>query len=433
LSGPYKVTINFPDGYGEWDTVVIATNVGDLELAQGSWGLKGLGAGMGNPTNTLTVDSGTTLDIWSGTGGTTDGYNKNIHVLSGGAFQILTGFNNFNANMTLEYGVAFTAVYGGGNQSMNGAYTLNGMVHFELGDANFVFTNVISGSGGFVWDAYNHEMILQAANTYAGPTVIGSGLTLALSGSGSIADSALIFFGGFNPANNSLDVSGRSDQTLTLANGQTLAGIGSINGSLVVSPGATLSPSGTNVTLGIIEGSSSTGVIAVSNAITLNGTTVMKLNGSGVNDEVQSGTGITYGGTLNLVSISGSPLVNGNSFHIFSAASYAGSFAGIAPATPGPGLAWGTNQLNSGVLNVVAAPSQPTINSASVSAGTLVFSGTNGTANGTFYVLTTANLAAPLTNWVTLTTNSFNANGNFSVTNAINPGAPQQFYCIKSQ
>ena len=78
-------------------------------------------------------------------------------------------------------------------------------------------------------------------------------------------------------------------------------------------------------------GSSSTGVIAVSNAITLNGTTVMKLNGSGVNDEVQSGTGITYGGTLNLVSISGSALVNGNSFHIFSAASYAGSFAGIAP------------------------------------------------------------------------------------------------------
>jgi alpha-galactosidase len=431
LTGPYKVTINFPGGgYGEWDTVAIATNVGNFELAQGSWGLKGLGAGMGNPTNTLTVDSGTTLDIWNSSYGPTDGYNINIHVLTNGTFQILTGFDYFNANMTLENDVSFNAYYGSGNQSMNGAFTLNGIVHFVLGDANFVFTNVISGSGGFVWDAYNHEMVLQAANTYAGPTVIGGGLTLALSGSGSIADSALIFFGGSNPTNNSLDVSGRSDQTLTLASGQTLAGIGGINGSLAVSPGATLSPSGTNVTLGITEGSSSTGTIVVSNAITLNGTTVLKLNGSGINDKVQSGAGITYGGTLSLVNISGSPLANGNSFHIFSAASYAGSFASITPATPGPSLAWGTSQLNIGVLNVVP---EPIINSVAVSAGNLIFSGTNGTASGTFYVLTTTNVAAPLTNWVTLSTNSFNANGTFSVTNAIAPGTPQRFYCIRPQ
>jgi len=432
LSGPYKVTINFPGGYGEWDTVSIAGNVGDFELAQGSWGLKGLGAGMGNPANTLTVDSGTTLDIWNGTGGTTNGYNKNFHVLANGACQILTGFNYFNANMTLENDVAFTAVYGSGDQSVNGTFTLNGIVHFMLGDANFIFTNVISGPGGFVWDAYNHEIILQAANTYTGPTVIGAGLTLALGGSGSIAGSALIFFGGSNAANNSLDVSGRSDQTLTLASGQTLAGIGSINGSLVVSPGAILSPSGTNITLRTTEGSSSTGIIAASNTITLNGTTVVKLNGSGVNDQVRSGAGITCGGTLNLVNISGAPLADGNSFKVFSAASYAGSFASLTPATPGSGLVWGTSQLNAGVINVVAAP-QPVINSVKISEGNLIFSGTNGLASGTFYVLTATNLTTPATNWVTLSTNSFNANGSFNVTNVINPGAPQRFYCIKPQ
>jgi autotransporter-associated beta strand protein len=431
LAGPYKVTINFPGGYGEWDTVAIATNVGDFELAQGSWGLKGLGAGMGNPTNTLKVDSGTQLDIWSGTGGTTDGYNKNIHVLSNGTFQILSGFTNFNADMTLENDVVFTAVDGSGNQSMNGTFTLNGIVHFEFGEANFIFTNVVSGSGGFVWDAYNHEMILQAANIYTGPTVISNGLTLVLSGSGSIADSALIFFGGSNPTNNSLDVSGRSDQTLTLASGQTLAGIGGINGNLVVSSGATLSPSGTNITLGIIEGSSSTGTITVSNTISLNGTTILKLNGSGINDEVQAGAGITYGGTLNLVNISDAPLAIGNNFQLFNAKSYAGSFAGLTPAKPGIGLAWGTSQLNIGVINVVAA--QPTINSAAISAGNLVFSGTNGAADGAFYVLTTTNLTIPLTNWVTLSTNSFTASGNFSVTIAITTGAPQRFYCIEQQ
>jgi len=432
LTGPHKVTISFPGGgYGEWDTVQIATNVGNLELAQGSWGLKGLGHSLGNPASTLTVDSGTTLDIWNSSYGPTDGYNNNIHVLANATFQILTGFDYFNANMTLENGVAFNSFYGSGNnQMMNGTYILNGIVHFVFGDSYFIFTNVISGPGGFVWDAYNHKMIFMAANTYQGPTVIGNGLTLALSGIGSISNSALIFLGGSNPLNNSLDVSGRSDQTLTLASGQTLAGIGAINGSLVVSSGATLSPAGTNVTLGMTEGSSSTGTISCYSAVTLNGATVIKLNGSGVNDEVQSFAGITYGGTLQLVNISGSPLAAGDSFQVFNAGSYTGSFANITPPTPGNGLAWDTSQLNSGLLRVVAAP---IINSVAVSAGGLVFSGTNGVANGTYYVLTTTNLTIPIVNWRTLSTNSFDANGNFSVTNSTSPGIPQQFYSIEEE
>ncbi|HMD55565.1 MAG TPA: hypothetical protein VKJ65_13535, partial [Phycisphaerae bacterium] len=374
-----------------------------------------------------TVDSGTELDFWTGD----PGYAKNFHVLTNGLFQFLTGFTTFNGNFTLENGANFDAFYGSGNQTLNGSFTLNGIAHFIFDNANFIFTDVLSGTGGFVWDAYNQQMLLQAANTYSGPTVIGGGLTLALTGNGSISQSSLIFLGGSNPTNDSLDVSGRPDQTLTLASGQTLAGIGGIGGSLAVSAGATLSPSGTNTLLGITSGANSTGTIAVSNAVTLNGTTVIKLDGSGVNDEVQAGAGITYGGTLNLVNISGAPLAVGNSFQIFSAASYAGSFANIVPATPGAGLAWGTSQLNIGFLNVVAAPSQPVISSTIVSGGNLIFSGTNGVANGTYYVLTSTNLATPLANWTPLVTNTFDANGGFSVTNAITSGTPQLFYCIQ--
>ena len=44
----------------------------------------------------------------------------------------------------------------------------------------------------------------------------------------------MFFFGGNNPAIPHIDVSGRTDKTLTLATGQTLSGIGSINGSLVI-------------------------------------------------------------------------------------------------------------------------------------------------------------------------------------------------------
>src|SRR5258705_8508252 len=137
---------------------------------------------------------------------------------------------------------------------MNGTYTLNGMVRMQIGDSTVTFTNVISGPGGFVWDNYNNQVVFTASNTYAGPSVIGDGRTLALTGNGAISQSSLIFFGGNSLASVRLDVSGRPDQTLTLAGGQTLAGIGMINGKLSMAAGATLSPAGTNTTLGITAG-----------------------------------------------------------------------------------------------------------------------------------------------------------------------------------
>jgi hypothetical protein len=255
-----------------------------------------------------------------------------------------------------------------------------------------------------------------------------------LIGNGSISHSSLIFFGGSSSTNVAVDVSGRPDKTLTLASGQSLAGIGRINGNLAVTAGATLSPAGTNTTLGITAGANATGTITATNAIVLNGTTVIKLNGSGVNDVVQStGAGITYGGTLNLVNISGAPLAVSNSFQIFSAASYSGSVANITPATPGAGLAWDTTQLHSGKLKVVAAPSQPVINSVTVSGSSFIFSGTNGRANSNYVVLTSSDVAVPLINWTVLLTNTFDTNGAFHATNTISAGNPQQFYCIQLQ
>jgi len=60
-------------------------------------------------------------------------------------------------------------------------------------------------------------MILMATNTYTGPTVLGSGQQVTLTGNGSISQSSLIFFGGNNAGSVHIDVSGRADQTLTLA------------------------------------------------------------------------------------------------------------------------------------------------------------------------------------------------------------------------
>jgi hypothetical protein len=428
ISGPHKITVNWNDPadshYGQWTGVTIATNVGDIEVAAGSLGILNMGTTFGNPAGNVIIDTGAAVDFYAGD----PGYAKNFDVKTNGSIELLAGTTSFNGDVTLENGGNFDAFSSSsGIYKVSGPVTLNGVAHILVGQTNLIFTNVISGTGGFVFDAYDHEILLGASNTYTGPTVIGGALTLGLTNNGSISHSSLIWLGGAT-----IDVSGRPDNTLALTSGQTLGGIGTISGTLVVPAGATISPAGTNITLGLTEGSSTTGIITANNNVTLNGTTVLKLNGSGTNDEVQAGLSITYGGTLSLVNISGAPYAVSNSFLIFSAASYAGSFASITPATPGAGLAWDTSQLNTfGVLNVVAAPSQPVISSTKESGGNLIFSGTGGTNNGTYYVLTSTNLTIPLTNWTPLVTNTFDATGAFSVTNAISPTVPKQFYIIK--
>jgi len=87
--------------------------------------------------------------------------------------------------------------------------------------------------------------------------------------------------------------------------------------------------------------------------------------------------------------------------------------------------------LNIGVLNVASGPVQPDIGSTRVLGGNLIFSGTGGTTNGNYSVLTTTNITTPQTNWTALVTNSFDANGAFSVTNAIDPATRQRFYRLK--
>jgi hypothetical protein len=470
ISGPHNLTIDWSAGagYGEWNSMTIGSDVPEILVTNGSsLGMKNMDTSCQNPGTLFSIGSGCQLTFYTGgfngsiaaagqvaiytgtfsgstidvqTGGIVNIYDSGanisastVHVQTGGIVYLYApGINFSGSNLIFEDNCQWVTYYNSGQNNIDNAVTFNGVVHFIIGNHSMVYTNVLSGTGGFVVDYYDDEVVLSAPNTYSGPTIIGSSGNnpeVALTGNGSISHSSPIFFGGSDSTVAHLDVSGRSDQTLTLASGQTLAGIGGITGSLVVSPGAILSPSGSNTTIGITTGANSTGTIAASGSVALNGTTVLKLNGSGVNDEVQAGAGITYGGTLSLDNISGAALAAGNSFQIFSAASYAGSFSSITPATPGSGLVWNTSQLNIGVLNVAAAPG---ITSVKESAGNLIFSGSNGKPGGTFHVLTTTNLTTPLTNWVVLSTNSFNANGTFNVTNAVNPGTHQQFYVIEA-
>ncbi len=436
ITGPYHLTVDWADTnnpYGEWTAVTIGANVAGITLTNGSkLGVHNMDTAFQNPATVTTVQTNCQLIFWNG------GWNGTVHLLGGGqAFQFGAPGAFDGYNVIMENGAVWNTYGGSGAQSINVPITLNGVARFVIGDQDRMYTNVISGTGGIVADVYNHAMILSASNTYMAPTILGSdGNTpvVTLTGNGSISHSSPIFFAGSDPNVAHMDVTGRSDQTLTLASGQTLAGVGGVNGSIVVSAGATLSPSGSATALGVTWGSTNAvGTIAASANITLNGTTVIKLDGSGTNDAVQAGGNIIYGGTLNLMNIGSSPLAAGDSFQIFSAANRTGSFANITPTTPGSGLAWDTSQLSSGIVSVITGSSQPVIGSTRVSSGNLIFSGTGGTASGTYYVLTSTNLATPLTNWMSLSTNAFDGSGNFNVTNAINPGNPRQFYLIKTQ
>ena len=426
VTGPHKLTINRGPGvYGEWSGAALNNSVGDIELLSGKLGIKNMGASFGNPAANFIVDPGTELDFWTGE----PGYVKNFQVLSNSTFQILTGFTNFYGNLALDNDVLFAAYGGtGGNETFGGAFILNGIVHFMLGNGDFLFTNVISGPGGFVWDAYDHELIFRAANTYTGPTIIGDGLTLALAGNGSISQSSLIFFGGDSADNIALDASGRPDDTLTLAAGQTLGGVGTVSGRLTVQPGALVAPGGTNILLGITNGASATGTLTASSDVTLNGSVLMKLDGPGASDEITSTTKINFGGTLSLANISGAPLASGNSFQVFAAPVLNGSFSSITPSTPGSGLLWDTAHLNAGVLSVVPAPG---ITGVKMSGANFTFTGTNGTPHANYLILTTTNLALPMINWTVMATNSFDTGGNFHVTNSVGAGSNARFYLVQ--
>jgi fibronectin-binding autotransporter adhesin len=443
ITGPHTLAIDWSADsansyYGQWDSVgigadltnIICTNALSGNGVTTGLGMTGMDTAFQNPDTFMTINTNCQLVFYSG------GFNGSIHLLGGGQIDHYAAPGGFYGNnIIMESNSAFISYDGTGDTTpVDSAVTLNGVAHFVIGDHDMVYSNIISGPGGFVEDYYNNEMVFSASNTYSGPTVIGSSGNspeVALTGNGSISHSSLIFFGGNSPTVAHFDVSGRSDDTLTLADGQTLVGIGGVNGSLVVSTGAIISPGGTNTTIGITTGSNPVGELAASDNITLDGTTIIKLNGS-TNDLISAAAGITYGGSLDLVNISSSPLSAGTTFQIFNAATYSGSFTSITPATPGAGLAWDTSHLNSGKIGVITPGSTgPVIGGTKLIGGNLVLSGTGGTANGTYYVLTTTNLTTPLANWVPLATNTYDASGDFNVTNAVNTGSPQQFYLIK--
>jgi hypothetical protein len=70
----------------------------------------------------------------------------------------------------------------------------------------------------------------------------------------------------------------------------------------------------------------------------------------------------------------------------------------------------------------------PRIGALGLNAASFIFSGSNGVPGNIYYVIATTNLAQPVAQWATVSTNLFDASGNFNCTNSFSTRTPQKYY-----
>ena len=397
---PFKLTKVGPNQFGLQNLTTVDPALGDIEVQQGTLEFNGTTPSMGDPLHTNIVDAGATLQFASSS-------------------VVWNKFFNLNGNGTANTVNNNTAA----STELAGPVEIHGGVIFNVGGNLLTISGVISGDGSLIKNG-GTAMVLTGNNTYTGDTVINTG-ALRVGGNATIMSSNIIINAGAT-----LTATGRVDATFTLNANQTLSGNGVINGQLVTLAGSTIAP-----------GVNGVGALTVSNAVTLGGTNSFDLDQDNkTNDVLNVNAGITYGGTLNLTTLT-SALTNGATFKLFKALSYGGSFAGITPATPGAGLTWNTAALSSGIIGVTnnGTVTTPTTNASitSVTAvGTnLVVHGTNNNVPNTgfhYVVLTSTNIALPLGSWTAVATNSFNTNGTFDYTNPVVTTTPRLFIDVKA-
>jgi len=253
LSGSWLVAS--PGGFGlggDKSRAMVLTNFNLSGASTLSNGVAGNGGGTiiyagnaANFTGPVATSFGTTLQSYSQTnlGGNPSSFNAAQFILDSGVFQPLTSMSLINANsgMTLNPG--------GGTFNVASGLTLT-------------IGNPISGPGGLT-NSGGGQLVLTGTNSYTGATAINAG-TLMLNG-------------------NSLACT----NTITVASGATLGGIGTNGGSVILNAGGQLAPGLTN----------NIGTLVLTNNLTLNGSYLL-FNLAGVaNDRVAVGNNLTANGT----------------------------------------------------------------------------------------------------------------------------------------
>ncbi len=297
---------------------------------------------------------------------------------------------------TFDTGGTITAL---DNMSITGTAQVTGTTRFSFAKAGaqawtVTTTNVLTGPAWVVNSGTALSLGSASKCTVSDLTVNGS---LTVTG-----NSTLVVVGSSTPSTNNAG-------SITVNSGSGLGGNGGIGASVTLSAGAFA----TN-TIGFDTNGVVNTTLTLTNALVLNGNTF----------HVSTGTNVLGAGDYPLMTNS----VGG----------ITGSFAS-SPVISGAGLASGLagTVIRNGyvvLLHVAITTSNPPVITSTVLNGSnLIISGTNssGSAGGTYYVRATNNLTIPFASWPRISTNIYGTGGAFSVTNAVNPSVPQNFYRIE--
>ena len=310
-----------------------------------------------------------------------------------------------NATFTLDGArtigdIEFLATTGPDNWALNtgsgGPLTLDNTfnpppINVSFASQTVTINAVLAGTNGME-KLGSGTLILSATNSYSGETIVSAG---ALRVNGVI---------GFD--------------AVTVAGSAMLGGTGIITSPVTIQSGGSLTPG------------SLPGRLTISNSLTLQSgcTTIMKVNALTLAHDFVSGmSALNYSGNLIVSNLAGTPAL-GQSFQLFSAASYSGNFSSLSPQPTG-GARWRFDPAG-GVLSVVSTASQPWISAASLSSGNLVLQVVNGAPGVTNYLLSSTNLTLPMTAWTRLATNIFDISGKLYVTNLVNFNTTQRFFGV---
>ena len=379
------------------------------------------------------------------------------------------GFQTYNGVISGS-GTLFTRVFGGGRLILNGANTYIGGTRFSAGTTGIGIDSVGTDSGvtsgalgtGAVTVEGNVGIFSSGGAHTVGNSVVytasGGALTftdtnvLTMSGSfdlgsggissavdrtisadagakgvisGTISDTSGLGCGLVKDGDGTVLLNGVNTYSgTTTVSGGALGGTGTIAGSVVVDAGGSLAPG------------ASVGTLTIGGDLTVNGNLAIDVDKSlspGQSNDVVSlsGSFATAGGSI-VVNNLGPALTVGDKFYPFGGAIV--SDAGAMSVT-GAGMTWANAIGTDGSITVtgVVPSASPTIGTISFSGGNLIITGTNGPTTGNYVVLGTNVITAPVSNWTRISTNPFNLDGTFAVTNSVLPGQPVQYYRIQLQ
>ncbi|HEU5395797.1 MAG TPA: autotransporter-associated beta strand repeat-containing protein, partial [Verrucomicrobiae bacterium] len=304
--------------------------------------------------------------------------------------------NTRNGGLTIQLG----ALIGGANVTLQGASSANSFTTYVIGGRNLdttfagKITEVIPARTAAITKVGTGSFTLTGANTYNGGTIVNGGTLFVNNTSGS----------------------GTGTNAVTVNDSGTLGGTGFIFGPVTVNSGGAVAP-----------GTNGVGQLTLKSNLILNGGAALNFDVGTAGDKLAVSNALALNGIINVNGVAGfGP-------GTFTVMTYGGALSGTLPMVVGKpaGYSIVANTNTAGQIRLVVQPFvPPAISSVKFIGNKIILNGT-GSTNDFYYVLTSTNVALPLAEWTTLSTNRFGADGTFHFTNAFDASLPQSIYRVE--